>query len=88
MYRRHSTASPYRPNSLRPTPVPDWSKLSRGDLVQVHRRDGTSASGRIEMLALDRSIFWIIQDGGRGRIMICKGDGPQVTVVNALETAE
>lgn len=88
MYLRHSTASPYRANNDRPTPIPDWSKLSRGDLVQVHRRDGTGASGRIEMLALDRSIFWIIQDGGRGRVMICKGDRPRVTVVNATESAD
>jgi hypothetical protein len=71
--------TPLRP---RPTePLPDWSKLSRGDRVHITRRDGASVIGRIDMLALDRSVFWIFQDDGRGRLMVCSADKPLVTVL-------
>jgi len=64
-----------------PLSVPDWSRLSRGDAVRVFRRDGTAVSGHIDMLALDRSVFWVIQEGGGGRLMICSADGSDVVVV-------
>ena len=70
-----------RPQS--PTPVPDWSKLSRGDLVRVIRRDGSDMLGHIDMLAPNRSVFWIIQDDGSGRAMVCSADKPQVIVVSS-----
>ena len=63
-------------------PVPDWSKLSRGDVVRVFRRDGSSMLGQIDMLALDRSVFWLIQDEGRGRVMVCSADKPHVVAVS------
>lgn len=59
-------------------PVPDWSKLSRNDSVRVLRSDGSALSGRIDMIAIDRSVFWMIQDAGLGRIMICSADSPTV----------
>jgi hypothetical protein len=75
-----------RPRSPQPAAaVPDWSKLSRGDVVRVFRRDGSTASGLIDMLALDRSVLWVIQDGGRGRVMICCADRPRVVVVTPAE---
>lgn len=64
-----------------PAPVPDWSKLSRGDVVQVLPRNGLSAVGQIDMLSLDRSVFWIIQEGGLGRLLVCSADKPKVVVI-------
>lgn len=54
------------PRSTRSATVSDWSKLSHGDVVRVLRRDGSTATGLIDMLALDRSVLWVVQDGGRG----------------------
>lgn len=59
-------------------PIPDWSKLSRADEVAVYRQAEAVASGRIDMIAIDRSVFWIIQDHGLGRVMCCQGDGLRV----------
>ena len=82
MYPRPGTRPPRRPKA--PTsPVPDWSKLSRGDLVHVGSRDGTTLSGVIDMVALDRSVFWIIQEGGQGRVLVSEADNPRVTVLSA-----
>jgi hypothetical protein len=64
-----------------PAPVPDWSKLSRGDVVKVFPRNGLSTVGQIDMLSLDRSVFWILQEGGRGRMMVCSADKPKVVAV-------
>jgi len=65
--------------------VPDWSKLSRGGTVRVFRGDGSTAAGLIDMLALDRTVLWAIQDGGRGRVIICRADRPRVVVVTPAE---
>lgn len=93
MYSRSRSTSAGRPlpsalplvSELRRTgvsrPAPDWSKLSRGDAVRVVRRDGTVAAGLIDMLALDRSVFWVIQEEGRGRVMVCSADAPNVTLL-------
>lgn len=70
-----------------PRPVLDWTRLSRGDVVRVMRSDGTTAAGHIDMLALDRSVFWVIQESGRGRVMICFADRPDVVVVRSAEEA-
>ncbi len=59
-------------------PIPDWTKLSRADEVAVYRDAVAVAAGRIDMIAIDRSVFWIIQDGGLGRVMFCKGEGVEV----------
>jgi len=87
MYARPGTRHPRRLKAVT-APVPDWSKLSRGDLVHVGRRDGTILSGVIDMVALDRSVFWIIQEGGRGRILVCEADNPRVTVLSAATREE
>lgn len=80
----HPQAATARPRPHLPAPVPDWSKLSRGDVVRVFRRDGSSMLGHIDMLALDRSVFWLIQDDGSGRVMVCGADKPHVVVVSPL----
>lgn len=73
------TKHPLRRHSQKfASPLPDWSKLSRDDSVRVLRPDGNVFSGRIDMIAIDRSVFWIIQDAGLGRIMICSADSPTV----------
>jgi hypothetical protein len=78
-------ASAIRRSSQSPAPVQDWSKLSRGDAVRVVRRDGTTMLGHIDMFALDRSVFWIIQGEGRGRVMVCSADRPLVAVLAGSE---
>ncbi|TAP41745.1 hypothetical protein EYS21_18395 [Arthrobacter sp. S39] len=78
MYAR--TKHPLRRISRRSAgPLPDWSKLSRHDSVTVLRPDGSVLSGQIDMIAIDRSVFWIIQDAGLGRTMICSAESPIVT---------
>lgn len=80
MYRHPATTRPRR-SVVANRQVPDWSQLSRNDAVQVARRDGTVTTGHIDMVAMDRSIFWLIQDGGLGRVMVCSADRPQVIVI-------
>jgi hypothetical protein len=60
-------------------PIPDWSRLCRKDQVEVHSNGHGPMSGIIDMIAADRSVFWMIRDDGAGRTMVCCGDG--VTVV-------
>jgi hypothetical protein len=59
-------------------PVPDWSKLSRDDAVRVLLLYGRIIPGRIDMIAVDRSVLWVIQSAGRGRVMVCSSDRPAV----------
>ena len=53
--------------------------------MRVFRRDGSSILGQIDMLALDRSVFWIIQEDGSGRVMVCSADKPRVLSVSRNE---
>ena len=85
MYLRPATRDRRRANSL-PQAIPDWSKLTRGDLVRVARRDGSAITGSIDMLAIDRSVFWVIQAEGQGRVMVCSADKPHVVVLARSET--
>jgi len=85
MFLHSATRTRRRADSL-PQAIPDWSKLTRGDLVRVARRDGSAITGSIDMLAMDRSVFWVIQEGGRGRVMVCSADKPHVVVLAPSET--
>ena len=76
--RLHTQAPARHITRLPAAPVPDWSKLSRHDAVRVLLRDGRVIAGRIDMIAVDRSVFWVIQSGGRGRLMVCSSDRPVV----------
>jgi hypothetical protein len=60
-------------------PIPDWSRLCRNDHVEVHTANGAVISGTIDMIAADRSVFWMIRNDGAGRTMLCSLDG--VTVI-------
>jgi hypothetical protein len=76
-----------RPLSVKqPGPaLPDWSKLSRGDAVRITRKDGTTVCGRIDMISIERTVLWVIQDGGLGRVMILDADKPRITKVCAVQ---
>lgn len=76
-----------RARSLPAMPVPDWSKLSRRDLVHVRYGNGTAVTGRIDIIAGDRSVFWLIQSAGLGRMMVCSSDKPDVIRMAAEESA-
>ncbi|GAB2715166.1 hypothetical protein ACX801_09355 [Arthrobacter bambusae] len=58
--------------------IPDWNKLTRADEVAIRRHDGSLSSGRIDMLSMDRKVFWIIQNNGKGRTMIEKDEDTTV----------
>lgn len=56
-------------------PIPDWAKLSRHDEITLHRDGKEVASGYVDMLALDGSVLWLIQNDGKGRAMFHQKDG-------------
>lgn len=68
-------------------PVPEWSKLCRNDHVKVETSQGTVMAGTIDMIAADRSVFWMIRNDGAGRTMICFGDAASVTKVPQNQAA-
>ena len=70
---------PARRGTVNAAPVPDWSRLCRNDHVELHAVGRAPVSGIIDMIAADRSVFWIVRDDGAGRTMLCCGD--DVTVV-------
>ena len=59
-------------------PVPNWSKLSRAEEVEVRSPGGAITSGRIDMLAMDGSVLWLHQDKGNGRTLFLHSDGVRV----------
>jgi hypothetical protein len=67
-----------KPPAARPEPVPNWSKLSRADQVEIYRNGEAIASGKIDMLAMDGSMLWIHQDGANGRALFLHGDGLKI----------
>ncbi|WP_461188800.1 hypothetical protein [Arthrobacter sp. Z4-13] len=77
MYRHKPTR---RERPLTQAPVPDWSRLSRNDHVEI-RSHGTVIAGTIDMIAANRSVFWLIRSDGAGRTMVCFGDDVSVTKV-------
>jgi hypothetical protein len=74
-HKSSRAAAPIHTAPLALEPVPNWARLSRGDEVAIHRGVERVASGRIDMTALDGSVFWIIQNDGMGRTMFCHDDG-------------
>lgn len=79
--RRGATRSPS------PVPVPDWSRLCRNDHVEVRTAGGVVMSGTIDMIAADRSVFWMIRNDGAGRTMLFAGDNVAVIKLPQREHA-
>jgi hypothetical protein len=77
MNYRHHPAKPLT-GSPTPEPVPNWSKLSRTDEVEIHSHGQTITSGHIDMLALDGSVLWLQQNEGKGRALFLHSDGVRV----------
>lgn len=59
-------------------PVPNWSKLSRADDVEIHGHGRAVTTGLIDMLALDGSVLWLQQNDGKGRVLFLHSDGVRV----------
>ncbi|MFE4229282.1 hypothetical protein ACFRJ8_15505 [Arthrobacter sp. NPDC056886] len=59
-------------------PVPNWSKLSRAEEVEIHGHGRAITSGLIDMLALDGSVLWLQQNDGKGRALFLNSDGVRV----------
>jgi hypothetical protein len=55
-------------------PIAIWAKLSRGETISLYKGPEFIASGKIDMLAGDGSLLWIIQDEGRGRSLFLRED--------------
>jgi hypothetical protein len=56
-------------------PVLNWTRLARKDDLELVRRNGrTLTSGRVDVVALDGSVFWLIQSDGKGRAMFLAND--------------
>lgn len=73
---------------MKAMPIPDWSKLDRRDHIEVSAPGRPAVSGIIDMVAADRSVFWMIRDDGAGRTMYWRGDDLAVVKIpsaNALE---
>lgn len=75
MYKHNPRRSP----APGPAPLPNWSKLAKNDHVEVRLAHGTVVSGAIDMIAADRSVFWLICNDGAGRLMVCLGDDVSVS---------
>ncbi|WP_087874179.1 hypothetical protein [Arthrobacter globiformis] len=59
-------------------PVLNWCNLLRTEEVMIYRQDRTVTIGRVDMVALDGSVFWIMEDHGNCRTMIHRNDGAEV----------
>ncbi|MBT2536077.1 hypothetical protein [Arthrobacter sp. ISL-69] len=71
----NSPRHPARPGARALEPMPNWTKLSRKDDVEIYRGGELVASGRVDMLALDGSVFWVVRNDGQGRAMFLHSDG-------------
>ncbi len=78
---------PARRGTAQAVPVPDWSKLCRNDHIEVHGAARSPMSGIIDMIAADRSVFWMIRDDGAGRTMVCSGDDATVVKIPPAHSA-
>ncbi|MDQ0799363.1 hypothetical protein [Arthrobacter sp. SLBN-112] len=56
-------------------PIPNWCTLSRSDEVEIRRNGRHIAAGRIDMLALDGTMIWILKEPGNDRELFLRSDG-------------
>jgi hypothetical protein len=67
-----------RAENRKPTPVANWSELSRADYVQIHQQEEVIATGRIDMLATDGSVPGLHLVGGNERTLFLQSDGLRI----------
>ena len=73
MNLRRRPANPLTGSPI-PEPISNWSKLSRADEVEIHGHGQAMTSGRIDMLAADGSVLWLLQNEGMGRMLFLHSD--------------
>jgi hypothetical protein len=78
---------PALPRHAQLEPVLDWMKLAHLDELELVHHSGKSfTSGRVDMLAADGSVFWLIQNEGKGRAMFLTDD--DVVIFRHRRTSE
>lgn len=77
-FTRHPAMNQLRP-SHKPLAPNDWAHLNTGDAVTVKRAGEPPLSGEVDDVSDDAKIFWVQLHDGRGRILVCAGDGSVVT---------
>ncbi|MCD5341862.1 hypothetical protein LR392_06430 [Arthrobacter sp. AK04] len=55
-------------------PVPHWTRLQRGDQLNVYKNGKLVASGIVDMVALDGSVFWFTPNGADTRRLFLHAD--------------
>ncbi|GGI83792.1 hypothetical protein GCM10007175_21410 [Pseudarthrobacter scleromae] len=55
-------------------PIPNWTRLHRGDQIDVYENGKLVTSGIIDMLALDGSVFWVTPNGADTRRLFLHAD--------------
>lgn len=55
-------------------PVPNWTRLQRGLQADVYKNGTLMASGIIDMVALDGSVFWVTPNGAERRRLFLHAD--------------
>jgi hypothetical protein len=55
-------------------PVPDWTRLQRGDQVNIYKNGTLMASGIVDMVALDGSVIWFTPNGADTRRLFLQAD--------------
>ncbi len=73
---------------MKAVPIPEWSKLDRRDHIEVIVPGRAAVSGIIDMIAADRSVFWMIRDDGAGRTMYWRGDDLAVAKIPPVNAPE
>ena len=53
-----------------PLPSDEWASLTRNERIAVRRGEDPAATGTVDIVAADGSIFWVHLDHGRGRVAI------------------
>lgn len=62
----------------------EWDQLEEGDCVIVQRDGGPLVKGKVDVVTDDGSIFWVLLDGGLGRISIYADEGTRVWLPEAI----
>ena len=61
-----------------PLPVAEWASLTRYERITLLRGTAPAASGSVDLVAEDGSIFWVHLDNGLGRVAVHAEDDAAV----------